>query len=411
MKVLIADQEKGERNAVLSLLALTNCEVVVAEDGSGALKCALDMTEPYIAIFNGATPLLNGLQLCRSLRSHKLKLRPYLIVLGDKTGKQDIANALDAGADDYVTKPFSPEELLARIRAAARIQQHQIDLQREIGLRDSLAKRYDLLGEMMAQQGQNRAAKPLVPDIPDEVASSSGVTVAPAAKKPAPIDLSLQEADDIMQRIIRELHFGKVGALAKVLGSVYGKSELTTWAGFILEREQIWFDLLLEVDAAAMAMIFEQTMGRPPNSDQERRDFLVETHTVVSAGFKAALSGKGAHILTPILSRVLPSKSSPMPVSTIRESYRYALAGGSIALTVLRHKCPLRLKSTRSLQAFDITAEDVNASQATDMAWLSKGSVLTDRFIEKLAALDEGKEEKLRVPVFECSPLVNHFLT
>ena len=130
-----------------------------------------------------------------------------------------------------------------------------------------------------------------------------------------------------------------------------------------------------------MAMIFEQTMGRPPNSDQERRDFLVETHTVVSAGFKAALSGKGAHILTPILSRVLPSKSSPMPVSTIRESYRYALAGGSIALTVLRHKCPLRLKSTRSLQAFDITAEDVNASQATDMAWLSKGSVLTDRFI------------------------------
>ena len=93
MKVLIAGHEKGERNALVSLLDQTSYDVVVAEDGSGALQCALDMTGPYLALFDGAMPGQNGLQLCRSLRSHKLKHRPYLIVLGDKAGKQDIATA------------------------------------------------------------------------------------------------------------------------------------------------------------------------------------------------------------------------------------------------------------------------------------------------------------------------------
>lgn len=410
MKVLIADDEGVTRRMLSGLLAQEGYDVVLTEDGTSALKTALNMKEPYVAIFDWMMPGLSGPQLCLCLRSPKLKIRPYLIVLSAKTDKGDVAAALDSGADDYLPKPFNPIELLARLRVAARTLQHQRDLQQQIAQLDIVVQRYNLLGEIVAQQGENRVAKPLVPEAAKPAPTAASAPTAQSAA-PARHDLSPRESDAIMQRIIGELGFGNVGVIATVTGNIYAKSELIAWTGFILEGEQVWFDLLLEVDQAAMAMIFEQTMGRRPASEQERWNFLAETHTIVGAGIKTALANKGATVLTPVLSRVMRTKDHHLPPEAVRESHRYALAGGSIGLTIIRHECPLRKKSTASLQVTDIMAEAFPPPEINEVALLSKGAVLTERFIEKLTALDEVAEEKLAVPVYACSPLARYVLT
>ena len=157
-------------------------------------------------------------------------------------------------------------------------------------------------------------------------------------------------------------------------------------------------------------MIFEQTLGRHPESDQERENFLAETHTIVSAAFKSALIGKGAQVMTPMLSRVLRTKDRQVPVPPKCEMHRYVLAGGSIGLTVVRYECRLRKKGTHRLHNTDITADAFPPASVNEMPLLPKGTVLTSRFIEKLVALEEGEDHLLSVPVYSASPLAEYFV-
>jgi len=320
-----------------------------------------------------------------------------------------------------------------------------------------LAQRYNLLGEIVGQQAGIRQTIPPIPR-PEptvektvevssktfaaaktpELAAHAAVgaaagkgagtpdfmVVPPSKEDPAcaptatlveepppmpPVDLSPEESNAIMQGVIAELGFGKIGVIATVDNSAYGKADFTAWAGMILEREQVWIDLLLEVDASAMAMIFEQTLGRRPNSDQERENFLAETHTIVCAAFKSALLAKGAQVMTPILSRVMHTKDRSVPLPNKYETHRYVLAGGSIGLSVIRQECLLREKSTQRLRNTDIMASSYPPPSEDEVPLLSKGTLLTYRFIEKLVALEEDGEERLSVPVFSTSRLAEYF--
>ena len=414
MKVLIAEDDKVARKVLEAFLLKEGYEVMLAEDGSSALKCALTFTEPYIAILDWTMPGLTGPQVCVCLRSPKLKIRPYIIVLSARSDKGDIAAVLDAGADDFLTKPFNQVELMARLRVAARSLQYHADLRQQISQLEALAQRYNLLGEIVAQHAGGRLTAP--PIKPATSAAETNQVPAKAPDIPAetksglpPVDLSSAEADIIMQQVVAELGFGQISEIADVSAEKYRAPDLTAWASMILEGEQVWIDLLLGVDNAAMAVIFEQTLGRRPESIQERENFLAEAHTIFSSAYKSALVNKGAMVMSPMLSRVMRTKDRLVPVPAKCERRRYVLGGGSIVLIVVRHECPLRKKSTQWLRNSDIMAEAYPPASTGEMALLNKGTVLTHRFIEKLVALEEGQGERLAVPVFATSPMATYF--
>lgn len=420
MKVLVAFAGDAERDSIIRLVSDAGFEAIPAADGNAAVRSALTILEPYLALLDRNLPELSGLQVCLCMRSPKLKVRPYIVVISDASEATETPKVLDLGADEHVSKPLVPVEFLARLKAASRTLQHQLELQQRVAELETLAKRYGLLGEIVANTGHGRTHKPgptierpRSPDPKDSEQPPPKAAVIPQPvrpKGPPEIPISLAEADEIMQHTIRELRFGNVGVIAKVVGDCYAPSHLTTWAGFLVEDQQVWCDLLLEVDKAAMAMIFEQTMGRPPESEQERKEFLIETHTIVSASFKSVLTNRGARILAPILSQAIPAQNLTIPHASVCESIRYVLAGGSIAFTIVRHSAPLKRKTVLTLNRFDITAEDIPPAKHNEVPWLSKGSVLTPRFISKLAALDTRRGDRLIVPVFPCSPIAASFL-
>jgi two-component system KDP operon response regulator KdpE len=116
VKVLIADDDPQLVRALRITLATHGYEVVAAADGAAALTLAAE-TRPDILLLDLGMPRLDGVQTITALRGWTTA--PILVVSG-RTGSADKVEALDAGADDYVTKPFQIDELLARLRALGR---------------------------------------------------------------------------------------------------------------------------------------------------------------------------------------------------------------------------------------------------------------------------------------------------
>jgi DNA-binding response OmpR family regulator len=164
--LLVEDEIKLARFIELELQS-EGYRVTVAHDGMSGLSLARE-SEPDLAILDWMMPGLTGVELCRRLRSTGIKIPVILLTAKDEVG--DRVTGLDAGADDYLVKPFSIEELLARIRAHLRrtqetdtdvLQFEDLSLNRRTrevhrGQRsiDLTAKEFDLLQYLMSHPRQ-----------------------------------------------------------------------------------------------------------------------------------------------------------------------------------------------------------------------------------------------------------------
>jgi two-component system, OmpR family, response regulator MprA len=118
MKILVVDDERAVRESLRRALELEGYEIELAGDGSEALYRLESSEEPDAMILDVLMPGVDGLEVCRRIRGTGSKLP--VLMLTARTEVEDRVAGLDAGADDYVTKPFALEELLARVRALLR---------------------------------------------------------------------------------------------------------------------------------------------------------------------------------------------------------------------------------------------------------------------------------------------------
>ena len=118
MKILVVDDERAVRESLRRALELEGYEIELAADGNEALYRLESESQPDAVVLDVLMPGMDGLEVCRTMR--RSGSRVPVLMLTARTQVEDRVEGLDAGADDYVTKPFALEELLARLRALLR---------------------------------------------------------------------------------------------------------------------------------------------------------------------------------------------------------------------------------------------------------------------------------------------------
>lgn len=120
MRALVADDDRIATKILSRSLAQWQFDVSVAHDGESAWTLA-QTHAPQLAIVDWMMPTLNGLDLCRRIRSDAARAHMHIILLSSRGSRQDVVDGLNAGADDYLVKPFDPAELLARLHVGVRV--------------------------------------------------------------------------------------------------------------------------------------------------------------------------------------------------------------------------------------------------------------------------------------------------
>lgn len=121
VKILIADDEALSRRMLEKTLHRAGYEVVAVADGLAATEQLCHLDGPRMALLDWEMPELDGPAVCQKVRAIKEHSYVYMVLLTSKRLKTDIVTGLRSGADDYLTKPFDPEELKARLRTGQRI--------------------------------------------------------------------------------------------------------------------------------------------------------------------------------------------------------------------------------------------------------------------------------------------------
>jgi two-component system cell cycle response regulator len=128
VKVLAAEDNPVFRTMLANLLTKWGYQAVIARDGTEAWEILQRPDGPQLAILDWMMPGLNGVDVCREVRAASREPYVYILLLTARADSKDLVEGMDAGADDYLTKPFQAHELRVRLRAGRRI----LELQREL---------------------------------------------------------------------------------------------------------------------------------------------------------------------------------------------------------------------------------------------------------------------------------------
>ncbi|HSO46586.1 MAG TPA: diguanylate cyclase, partial [Rhizobiaceae bacterium] len=144
MNILIAEDDVTSRAMLAAVLKKWGVDPVVTEDGEAAWQAMQTPDAPQLVIVDWNMPKMDGMEFCRRVRQEQTSNPPYIVLLTSRGEMRDIVQGLDAGASDYITKPYHVEELQARLRVGRRM----LDLQAELNKARNLFEHQALHDEL-----------------------------------------------------------------------------------------------------------------------------------------------------------------------------------------------------------------------------------------------------------------------
>lgn len=147
VKILIVEDNKTVQTTLKRLCLSWNYNVIIADNGNEAWDILQKFTTPHIAILDRIIPGMNGIDICKKIRKMKTGVPNYVILFTALNSKKDIIEGFEAGADDYIVKPFLSDELRLRIKAGERI------VKLQTSLTDNIKRLEDALSHIKTLQG------------------------------------------------------------------------------------------------------------------------------------------------------------------------------------------------------------------------------------------------------------------
>ena len=129
MKILLAEDDLTSRTILTAILEKWGYEPIAAKDGQEAWEILQKTDSPKLVLLDWRMPGVDGLEVCRRIRRHSRGDSIYVIILTSRSEKKNIVAGLDAGANDYIVKPYDNKELRARVNVGRRMIEMQMELE------------------------------------------------------------------------------------------------------------------------------------------------------------------------------------------------------------------------------------------------------------------------------------------
>ena len=405
MKVLILDEDPNAQKILGALLQRNHCEAIICTDEAEGLRLVLEKDAPHIVLCDWKQPRPNAPEFSKKLRAEKTLIRPYLIILTTKSSKEEVAEGLDAGADDYIIKPFNLIEIQARLRVAKRSIEYQIALQNEADEARAISERNQLLAEMLRNQ---QSAK--VPSIMQTAATAvSAVKQAAQANKIG--EFGQYELRYMVSAALLELKLVLESTHQRLVPPQLSKAEFCAWSPILLQREGLWIDIILSGSLNDAATLFEKSLKRKPSGNSETLAFLAEITRIIAGAFMRTLQLKDPQTIAPLSTRALmPFLVGPMPgLGHANRSHDLCIEGKNLSLTIAHHACPCTEIEQANLRELDILEGPIPPHSVSETPQFHAGTLLTRRFVEKLREQSELTRFDYMASIRRPSSLARYF--
>lgn len=417
MKILVAEDERASLALLHKLLTLWGYEPILCKDGHSALEVLTSEAHPEMAILDWVMPGMSGPEVCKALREQVPLSGIYIILLTAKNDKNEVASGLDAGADDYVTKPINPAEFQARLRVGVRTAGLNRALRNRIAAMEELLKRYNLLGEVVCAQ-----ALPVAPPEPSIMHANASI------KSPAPTSVAVvaidKPEDECATRIKGPTMVGLHVALSKAFAQMglpgaalmhpdgfntIRPPTVTACASMVSPTLCEWVDLKLSMDRASCKVLFQAALKEtPPNDDNELLDIVAETLNLILGQLKTDVISIDNKTFAPFIPKALIAKDLPRitesPCATTAK-FIYTIQDATVIISMTAHARPIKTKKVSQIVVGDVLVEPLQSPGRPEIVLLRQGLIVDDHYLDRIRQLSQSEHSEWDTKIIQASPL------
>ena len=326
MNVLIAEDDPTARAVLAAAFKKLGHTPKLALDGAQALEEAFKEPYPEIIVLDWVMPGMSGLDITKHIRekAETLPFRPYIIILTAKKEKHEVAQALNEGADDFISKPPNVVELMARLQVAARLLEHEIELQTTIKNLRLMVKKYGTANK----------------DETQETTSPTGATKT--------------ETQILIAKALEE---SKISAAPIKLEPTL-ENPILIWDTILLPKLEVWIEIIIGMSKKTAHKIFahiqEKELGKEPPSKTEIEKIFAGITNNIRKTTQSRLQEIGVETTFPF---TFTQKFGGMKKREDSQDYFYCTPQGPIHVNVNYTRCPKRAKPLQAVNTLELLPE------------------------------------------------------
>ncbi|MDW8343447.1 MAG: response regulator transcription factor [Verrucomicrobiae bacterium] len=392
MRILIADDDATARLLLERTLVKWGHEVQICCDGTEAAAALRQPDCPRLAILDWMMPGHSGVELCQMIRRRKETAGMYVFIFSARARKEDIIEGINAGADDYLTKPLDLAELQARLRTAERILRLHAELEEYVNELESALRRHNLLGEILGRvtRGPSKSAAPSETTgcDPDCLFRASGCM--------------LPVLRDVFEPLGIQLNGGPAASASPAIPT----GTLVAWSTLLSLNQNREVTLMFQASEAAAEQLRRTVLGTKLSpSHAHVREVLAEVLNLATARLKVTLENQGHELTVAVPAKVYEGGRArdafvlPPGMSLCR----LVSEPPGLEFRAYQHPTPRLDVAVQRLNSAHVLADTIWSPDFPDVPLLTRGTWLQVRYQAKLL---QKLPKTQPVAVLELSSLV-----
>jgi CheY-like chemotaxis protein len=374
MRILYTNYSSA-RTVLRAIFLKLGLKYEVAGNGAAVIEALQRHSGPRIAIVDSNLPGVNAFNICRRFKDTPPDQKPYIIVMTKESDRTQVLAALEAGADDFIQRPFDSTDVIARLKIA----------ERTIAERENFQKQLAEARRRAAEQPPGPGPAPAV----DEFLSDHDRRREPRQlftdtfRQLNQLD-AFSHFEDLIIKTLSGM--GLNGAKPLGAGATSVTPDISVHCAAILPSQSVWLDIVLDLDRRSAEGLYAAITGSIAFSREDLLDKADEFMNAIQGAIKGSLTNAAIEVFTPLLPTRLSRDNREAIHLLSSECARvdFSIGDVTLCLSLIAHFAPIVSKSLEDACVRDVVADTVKLPGNPKLNLFEKGTLLTNHHLNQL---------------------------